>query len=376
MPHIRPDDAAALAAVLFALTWLGFWIDRQSFSSKLPGVPCVIAAGLVLSNLGVIPLEAPTYGFVGEYLLPLGVPFLLFKANLRNILRDGGWVLVAFVVASTGICLGAIVGFYVFELGEYGAKVAGTYAGAFIGGVVSFVAVSQAAGMTATQASVSLSASAPASILGLMALVSLPSFALLRRWMPSPVIAAAECVGTPAQAESSTAFRVDHIAAAIAISFAICAVSNLICTVFHLGHYNLLVITTLTLLLANLAPRQFARLQGDFLLGMLCMYVFFAVIGAGTDALGFVKSAPILFFYCSFILAVQFVLVIAVGRLFKIDLAEVVIGSGAAIVGAAAGAAIASGKGWRSLVTVAITMGMFGKAVGNFIGLAIYKLLA
>lgn len=376
MPHIQPDNSAALAAVLFALAWLGFWIDRQPFSSKIPGVPCVIAGGLLLSNFGLIPLEAPAYGFVGQYLLPLGVPFLLFKANLRNIVREGGVVLIAFLIASVGICIGAISGYFLFDLGEYGAKVAGTYAGAFIGGVVNFVAISQAAEMTPTQFSVALSASAPASILGLLALVSLPSFAAMRRWMPSPVIAAAEAAGPPVEAEAATRFRLDHIAAAIAVSFTICAVSNYICQRYDLATYNLLVVTTITVILANLAPRQLGRLEGDFSLGMLCMYVFFAMIGAGTDALGFLKSAPILFVYCSYILAVHFVVLIVAGRLLKLDLAELVIGSAAAIVGSAAGAAIASAKGWRTLVTAAITVGMLGYAVANFIGIAIYKWLS
>lgn len=40
--------------------------------------------GLALSNLGVIPSEAPhVYGVVNAYLLPLAVPLLLFSADLR-----------------------------------------------------------------------------------------------------------------------------------------------------------------------------------------------------------------------------------------------------------------------------------------------------
>ena len=376
MPHIQPDNSAALAAVLFALAWLGFWIDRQPFSSRLPGVPCVIGAGLLLSNFGMIPLAAPAYGFVGQYVLPLGISLLLFKANLRTIVRDGGVVLIAFVIASIGICIGAVGGYFLFDLGADGAKVAGTYAGAFIGGVVNFVAISQAVEMTPTQFSVALGASAPASILGLIALVSLPSFALLRRWMPSAVIAATQSAGQRSEAVTSAVhFRLDHIAAALAISLAISAVSSYISARYGLATYNLLLVSTIAVVLANLAPRQFGRLEGDFSLGMLCMYVFFAMIGAGTDAVGFVRSAPILFVYCSFMLAIHFVVLIAVGRMLKLDLAEVVIGSAAAIVGSAAGAAVASAKNWRTLVPAAITVGMLGYAIANFIGVAIYELL-
>src|SRR5262249_19236987 len=134
-------------------------------------------------------------------------------------------------------------------------------------------------------------------------------------------------------------------------------------------------VTLITVLLVNLLPRPFARLEGDFSLGMLCMYVFFAMIGAGTDAVVFLKSAPILFVYCCYMLAVQFVVVIAVSKLLKLDLAEVVIGSGAAIVGAAAAAGIASAKGWKSLITAGITIGILGKVIANFIGVALVRWL-
>lgn len=39
--------------------------------------------GLALSNLGVIPCEAPEYAVVNKMLLPLAIPMLLFSADLR-----------------------------------------------------------------------------------------------------------------------------------------------------------------------------------------------------------------------------------------------------------------------------------------------------
>ena len=142
------------------------------------------------------------------------------------------------------------------------------------------------------------------------------------------------------------AFRLSHIAAAITISLAIGTLSNWISTRLEIPHYNLIVITVITVVLVNLAPRQFERLEGDFALGMLCMYAFFAMIGAGTDAVTFLHEAPILFFYCTFMLVVQFVVVLLAARLFKFDLADVVIGSGAAIVSRLPTAGIAIAKGW------------------------------
>lgn len=376
MPHIAADNLTALAAVLFGLAWLGFWADGHPIARKVSGVPWVLTAGLVLSNSGIIPLESPAYGFVGQYILPLGIPFLLFKANLRTVFKDGGWVLPAFIIASIGICIGAITGFYLFDLGAEGAKIAGTYAGAFIGGMVNFVAISQAVGMTPTTFSVALSASAPVAILGLLFLVALPSIPFVRRHIPSRIIDRTSEADAQHVAEEFPRFRLKHVAAAIAISFAICALSNWICTRLNLGTYNLFVVTIITVILANVAPRPFARLEGDFALGMLCMYVFFAMIGAGTDALGFLKAAPILFVYCAFMIAVHFLVLLPLAKLFKLDLADVIIGSAAAIVGAAAAAGIATAKGWKTLITPGISIGILGYVIANFIGIALVKWLS
>jgi uncharacterized membrane protein len=375
MTFIHADNLIALGAVIFALAWLGFWVDRRPIASKVPGVPWVIGVGLLLSNTGVIPTESPAYGFVGQYLLPLGIACLLFKANLRSIFTHGGWVLPAFLVASVGLCIGAIAGFYMFDLGPAGAKIAGTYAGAFIGGVVNFVAISQAVSMTPTDFSVALSASAPVSVLGLLALVSLPSIPFIRRHIRSPIIDAAEHPDTPQAAEEMPRFRLDHIAAAVAIGLAICTASAYICQKLDIATYNLFVITVITVILANVAPKFFGELEGDFALGMLCMYAFFAMIGAGTDAISFLKSAPILFVYCAFLIAVHFVVVLVVAKFAKWDLAEVITGSAAAIVGPAAAAGIATAKGWKSMITPGITVGIFGYVIANFVGIAIVRLL-
>ena len=59
-------------------------------------------------------------------------------------------------------------------------------------------------------------------------------------------------------------------------------------------------------------------------------------------------------------LVVHFVVVARRREYLKFDLADAIIGSGAAIVGPAASAGIAIAKGWKTLITPGITIGMFG----------------
>ena len=59
-------------------------------SRCFPACPRSTLFGLALSNLGVVPAEAPhVYGVVNAYLLPLAVPLLLFSADLRWV---AGWM--------------------------------------------------------------------------------------------------------------------------------------------------------------------------------------------------------------------------------------------------------------------------------------------
>jgi uncharacterized membrane protein len=67
--------------------------------------------------------------------------------------------------------------------------------------------------------------------------------------------------------------------------------------------------------------------------------------------------------------------VLGVAKLMKIDLAEAIVASGAALVGPAVTAAIAISQGWRTLVTPAIMCGIFGYVIGTFIGVAVSKFL-
>lgn len=56
--------------------------------------------GLAASNLGILPHDAPAYSIVLEFLLPLTIPLLLFGANLQQVVRSTGMLLVAFLLGS------------------------------------------------------------------------------------------------------------------------------------------------------------------------------------------------------------------------------------------------------------------------------------
>ncbi|MBS0421341.1 MAG: DUF819 family protein [Proteobacteria bacterium] len=379
MSPIDPHNVLTLSAILLLLTWLGFVMDASRFGRALPGVVCILVAGALLSNFHITPFSSDVGDFVGRYIVPAAVPMLMIKADLKKIFIESGRVMVAFAAACVGIVAGVVAGFHLLQPWHVSAKVAGFYTGGFIGGTISMIAVGNAVKMTADEIAVATGASMIPSILGLMALVSLPNLRFVRRHLPCKLEGegVVACVNTEVPQ-----FQLTHITGALALSLSICAIARLVesAVASLIGHdqsqYNILYVTTVTIVVANLFPRRLQALRGEFELGMIFMYMFFAVIGLGTNMTTFLDHAVSLFFYVIILLSVGMAVTFMLAKLLKLDLAEAVTGCGAAIVGPAATVAVVAGKGWSSMVSPAVMMGIFCHIAGNFIGITVATLLS
>lgn len=375
MSLIPADNVFALGAILFCVAWLAFLIDTKPIGKKTSGVIWALGVSMLLSNTGIIPFSSPTYDFVGGSLVPLAIPLLLLKGDLRRIFRESGGVMIFFCIASMATVAGAVIGFYIMDLGEIGPKVAGVYTGGWIGGAVNVLAISQAVEMTSQEFSVALSASSVVSMSALMLLIAIPSIGLIKRMVPTQVDKSAQVLPIEPEQDETPTLHLTHISGALALSFIICALAQSIAQWLQLTQYSILFITVLTIAVANAFPGKMAGLKGDFELGMLLMYLFFVAVGAGTDAISFIASAFHLFVYGMLIIIIHLVLVLFAARVMKVGMAEAIVASSAALVGPAVTAAIATSKGWKHLVTPGIMCGVFGYVIGTFIGVTVTAVL-
>ena len=133
--------------------------------------------------------------------------------------------------------------------------------------------------------------------------------------------------------------------------------------------------TALSLVVANFAKPVVRRVESEFELGTLFMYVFFAVIGAGANISEVLGAALPIIIFITVMVLVHLCLLVIIGKLMKLDLAEVLIASNACILGPAPAAALAASKGWQPLVAPGILVGMLGYAIATFIGVAITAVL-
>ena len=377
MTLISADHLFALVAIVVAGAAFAFWAESQRWGRQVSGPVWAILFGLLLSNTGVVPASTPVFSMVSDLLVPAAIPLLLFKANLRRIIAETGPMLLAFMIGVFGAALGAVIGFYLLPLGAEAVQLAGVFTATYTGGSMNFVAVAKAVGFNdSSQYAAAMAADNLVGTPYLLVLVIIPSIAWVRRRFASPIIeeTARERVEHPAE-EGSGTLNLFHLSGALALSLAICALGFQVADALGIGRYGILFITAFAVIIANISPAAMSRLQGDFELGTLFMYLFFVTIGASANLFELAGEAMILVPYAMMIVGSHLLVLMIGTNLLKIDLAEALVASNACIMGPATAAAIAAGQGWRGLVTPGLLVGVLGYVIANFLGVAVTELL-
>ncbi len=378
MSLIGADQDFAVWAVLFGIAAFGFWSERFAFGRKYSGVMLLITLAIVLSNLRIIPTAAPAYDIVWQYLVPIAIPLLLFDADMRRIFREAGPTLIAFLVGSAAVVAGVFVAITLIDLGDEESKLAGIFTGTYIGGSLNFAAVAEATQFE--DRSVLTAAVAADNVitnLHILLIILLPGVAAFASRFPSRHGHAQRPAGAAADASVHRIADLDvaGLVTAVAVAFALAALGTGITTALGWPQYAILLTTALTLLIATFARQLTGRLSGYNEAGNVLMFVFLASIGASADVWLLIEIAPILFLFAFVIVSVHLLLIFGIGKLLRLDIAEICIASAVCIGGPASAPAIASAKGWHDLVAPGVLAGSFGYASGSFIGMFVYELL-
>ena len=378
LPLIGPDQDFAIWAVLIALAGFGFWCERFPWGRKYSGVMLLITAAIVLANLRIIPTVAPVYDVVWDYLVPIAIPLLLFEADLKRIVRESGPTLIAFMIGSATVVAGVTIGVFLFDLGPREAELAGIFTGTYIGGGLNFAAVAEATGMQDdSMLTAAVAADQVITNLHFLLIIFIPGIAWMANKYPTHHMDNAMVFDAESEGEVHRIadLGLAGLMAALALAFAVAATGKLVANLVGMSDYSILVITMLALLIATVLPRQVEKLSGYRETGNVMMFIFLASVGAGADVWKLVETAPVLFLFASVIIIVHLVLLFGIGKILKLDLAELAMASAVCIGGPASAPALASAKGWRDLLIPGLLLGSLGYAVGSFIGVSVVEFL-
>ena len=377
-PLIGAEQDFALWAVLIALASFGFWCERFPWGRKYSGVMLLMGVAIVLANLRIIPTSAPAYDAVWDYLVPIAIPLLLLQADLKRIVRESGPTLLAFVIGSIAVVAGVIIGVSFLDLGPNEAELAGIFTGTYIGGGINFAAVAEASGMQdGSMLAAAVAADNVVTNLHFLLIIFIPGIAWMARKYPTHHMDNAQSF------DAASATPVHRIAdldiagllAALALAFLLAAAGKALAASIGKEQFAILVTTALTLTVATLMPRQVQKLSGYNEAGNIMMFIFLASVGATADIWQLIEIGPVLFVFATVIIIVHLLILFGVGKVLKLDLAELAMASAVCIGGPSSAAALASAKGWRDLLIPGVLAGSFGYSIGSFIGITVVEWL-
>jgi uncharacterized membrane protein len=211
------NDPLLLLASLFAVVAFARYLEsRFKFVERISSAVLCTLLGITLANIGVIPTTSasPTTASVFEFSIPYAIVLMIIGTNVREIVKAGRSLLIAYMVAvfgsfAGGLACGILMNAFV---GPDTWRLSGAFSGAFAGGGMNFAAVGQSLEIppsTFAAAAVADNLSTVPYLLAQVGLVGLFSAVFLRRARPgatAPFAPSGQVEGS-ANAEAANPWR-------------------------------------------------------------------------------------------------------------------------------------------------------------------------
>ncbi len=387
MPLLR--DPLAILAVLMLNVVIAEKLAKLPYFRAIGTALIVIIVTAMTANFGLIPSSTnppAIYDGIFTYLAPISIFFLLLNVNLKSLKKAGSPMIVSFLIGSCGTMIGVLVAMWAVSgktgFGPLYYALGGMFTGTYIGGGSNLNAVALQYGVNKEGNLYAAAIAVDNIITALWMGVTLLLPQLLNRRFPRRVVSTLSAEETvrferEVNAQIGDVETVSPQDLAILIGLGVLALyGSQLVTAYLPGVPVILVLTTLALLLAQLP--QIQQLRGVRLIGIFCIYLFLAVIGAYCDLGALVKDGQLtltMLAFVSLLVLVHAVILFGIGAIMRQDWDILSVASQANVGGATSALALTKSLNRADLHLPGILAGALGNAIGTYCGLLMAEYL-
>lgn len=375
------QDPLLLVAFMLAVVAFTRWIEeRYEWVKQISSAVVCTLLGIALANLGVITHTGPTHEAVFTFAIPYAIVLIIMGTDMKELTQAGRPILIAYGAACLGSFVGGAVAGVLMSgwVGPETWKLAGAFSAAFAGGGMNFAAVGQGLEMdpsTFAAAAVADNLSTVPYFLIQVGLVGVLSAAFLRRSRGGgPTVDTTfhqekESVDVDEDAMrrrwTDTELNITDLSVLGALPLAALWCARRLGDVLP-GIPEVLWLTTLALIIAQFPWTK--KLRGAEVISYFALHIFFIALGAASVLSEVFEAGLPIFGFMLVVIGFHMLVAYGVGWLAKVDLAVVSVASQAAIGGPGSALALGMAMKWHQLVAPGVIVGIFGYALGNYLG--------
>ena len=378
--------------VILVASFAIFAEQKWKWAARVSSAVVCIFGTVILANLKILPTTSSTYDVINNYILPLSIPLLLFKSDIKKLYIVCGKSFVLFHVASLGTFIGAIIAGFIFRDVSNVNGVVAMEVGAHIGGTVNLIAMANTFNVDTNFTNAAAIAANFLVMVLMLVLTQISEMKFFRNKFPHPHIDEIENSNTDKTKSLAEQYwkpkeiSLLDLALTLGTTFVITAISQSLCGIINntsapdiikqlFGNIYLMM-TLLTVLGCTLFPKFFSNLRGAEEMGNYMIMLFFVALGATANLADIAKLGSIILVFILLIVIFNIGLTLLGGKLLKCSLEEIIGCINATIGGPTSAAAFSINRGWSKLIVPSLLVGLWGYVIGNYIGVIAANLVS
>ncbi|RCG21239.1 DUF819 domain-containing protein [Streptomyces diacarni] len=353
---------------------------RSRFFRYVPGFVLMYLGTAALNTAGLFgesdSVES-TGGSVQDALLPAMILLLLFKCNIRQIVKLGPKLLLTYAVTALSIVAGFVVAFLFLHgaLDDGASKALGALAASWTGGSANMVAVQGVV-------------HAPENVFGYALIVDTVIYSLwllvmfgsvgfserFNRWTKAKTASFAQQETADEEDRMDLTSLMTLIGFSLFVSAAATWVGGQLPEVGDVINATTWTILIVSILGLVIAVTPFAKTAGSSELAMIMLYLIIGIIASGSD-FSSLTDAPLYLLVGVVVMVVHAGVMVVYAKLTRTELFSLAVASTANIGGVASAPVVASAYN-RQLVPVGVLFALIGAFAGTFLGLTTVQILS